>query len=99
MRHTPLLLVCQVDVDIVTDYPPYLIEGVNSTATVCLLIDSTPGPFETPITIPIIIKELIPKPYYYKGGSFGGGKGGGFGGGKGSKYGKFRATPASKSCT
>ena len=87
-----------------TDYPPYLIEGVNSTATVCLFIDSIPGPFETPIAIPLIIKELIPKPYYAKGGGFRGGKGGGFRGGQGGgfrggqgfKYGKFRAAPASK---
>ena len=85
--------VCDVDVEIVTDPvgPPYLIEGISPSVTVCVLINNISGPFQTSITIPLIIKELVPKkkyyPYgygdyyggYYGGGGFGG-KGGGFGG-------------------
>lgn len=78
--------------------PPYLIEGISPSVTVCVLIDYIPGPFQTSITIPLIIKELVPKkkysPYgyggyygdYYGGGGFGGKGGGGFGG-KGGGFG------------
>ena len=67
------------------DSPPYLIEGVTMTTTVCILIDDIPGRFQTSITIPLIIKEFVPKrkhdPYYgYGKGSYhGNGKGGGGG--------------------
>ena len=31
---------------------------------VCVVLESIPGPFETPITIPLELKELVPKHYY-----------------------------------
>ena len=44
------------------------------TAEVCLVIDYIPGPFETAVSIPLEIKEIIPKKkpkfydyYYYYG--------------------------------
>lgn len=90
--------VCDIDVEIVTDPvgPPYLIEGIAPSVAVCVLINNVTGPFQTSITIPLIIKELVPKsPYgyggYYGGGGFGGKGGGGFGGkGGGGPFGRKR---------
>lgn len=33
-------------------------------AVVCVLIESVPGPFQTPITIPLQVEEFVPKGYY-----------------------------------
>ena len=39
-------------------------------AEVCVILKFIPGPFETPISIPLVVKELVPKyhyDYYYYG--------------------------------
>lgn len=60
-----MFTVCDVDIEFVSNRPPYLIEGESMSLEVCILVEEMPGPFETPITIPLQIKEFVPKPYYY----------------------------------
>lgn len=75
-----LIIVCEVEVEVFTPYPPCLIEGVNTTATVCLGIADAPGPFEISINIPLEVIEFVPKGKGYKK----------------SGYGKKRGNPAGK---
>ena len=60
--HSPA--VRAVDIELMSNSS--VIEAKDMSVMVCLSIVSTPGPFETPVTIPLEVEDFVPKYGYRK---------------------------------